>query len=120
MSEIDRQTFLKLLAAGGAAFFGLPMGRTLLSAGEAVRGPVSPWARLKYTCQGGDHDDWNVHPNGDLNLIDSIRDQSSANVAKKWNVAEISKLGTMTAFPFLFMHSDAAPRQRQVPERRQR
>ncbi len=109
MSEINRQTFLKLLAAGGASFFGLPLGRSLLSAEEGVHGPVSPWARLKYTCEGNDDDDWNVHPNGDLNLIDSIREQSSANVTKKWNVAEVSKLTTMTAFPFLFMHSDAAP-----------
>ena len=109
MSEIDRQTFLKLLAAGGAAFFGLPASRTLLTAEEAVRGPVSPWARLKYTCTGGDDDDWNVHPNGDMNLIDSIREQSSANVAKKWNVAEVAKLETMTPFPFLFMHSEVSP-----------
>ena len=109
MSEINRQTFLKLLAAGGASFFGLSAAMPLLGAEDLVRGPVSPWARLKYTCVGGDDDDWNVHPNGDLNLIDSIRDQSSANVAKKWNVAEVTKLDTMTAFPFLFMHSDAAP-----------
>jgi hypothetical protein len=107
MSEIDRQTFLKLLAAGGASFFGLRAPR--LFAEDSVRGPLSPWARLKYMCRGGDDDDWNVHPNGDLNLIDSIRDQSSANVSKKWNVAEISRLETMTAFPFLFMHSDNAP-----------
>ena len=109
MSEISRQTFLKLLAAGGASFFGLPASRYLLGAEDSVRGPVSPWARLKYTCVGGDDDDWNVHPNADLNLIDSIRELSSANVAKKWNVAEVTKLETMTAFPFLFMHSDAAP-----------
>ena len=109
MSAIDRQTFLKLLAAGGASFFGLPLAGTILRAEETVRGPVSPWARLKYTCVGDDEDDWNVHPNGDMNLIDAIRDHSSANVSKKWNVAEVSKLETMTAFPFLFMHSDAAP-----------
>lgn len=106
MSGISRQQFLKLLAAGGASFFGIA---PTLFAIEEIRGPISPWARLKFTCRGGDDDDWNVHPNGDLNLIDAIRDQSSANVQKRWNVAEVSKLDTMTAFPFLFMHADSAP-----------
>ena len=105
MNEITRQQFLKLLAAGGASFFGLPP----LMFGEEKRGPVSPWARLKFQGRGGDGDDWNVHPNGDLNLIDAIRTESSANVEKHWNVAEVDKLATMTAFPFVFMHGDVAP-----------
>jgi hypothetical protein len=105
MNEINRKHFLKLLAAGGASFLGLP---ALAVAGE-IRGPLSPWARLQFPCRGGDTDDWNVHPNGDLNLIDAIRDQSAANVEKRWNVADISKLETMTPFPFLFMHAELAP-----------
>jgi hypothetical protein len=106
MSEISREKFLKILAAGGASFFG--WGSSLFSQ-EEKRGPVSPWARLKFTCRGGDNDDWNVHPNGDLNLIDAIRDQSSANVEKRWNIAEVAKLETLTPFPFLFMHCEMAP-----------
>ena len=51
-----------------------------------------------------------MHPNGDLNLIDSIREQKlHANVEKRWNVAEIAKLDTMVPFPFLFMHSEMGP-----------
>ena len=106
MSEISRQQFLKILAAGGASLFGMApqmFGQTKL------RGPLLPWARLKYTCRGNDDDDWNVHPNGDLNLIDSMHSSADLNVEKKWNVAEISKLETMTQFPFLFMHSELAP-----------
>ncbi|MFA7343425.1 MAG: DUF4159 domain-containing protein [Terrimicrobiaceae bacterium] len=106
MSEISREQFLKLLAAGGASFFGL---RAPLVAQEEKRGPLSPWARLKFTCRGGDNDDWNVHPNGDLNLIDAIRDQSTANVEKRWNVADVARLDTITRFPFLFMHGEMAP-----------
>jgi hypothetical protein len=30
-------------------------------------------------------------------------------VEKLWNVAEVDRLPTMTAFPFLFMHGDVAP-----------
>lgn len=135
MDEMTRQKFLKLLAAGGASFLGaqhLLSGQTpdqqpvLQNANESAdlngaspslqqlgrqpkRGPLSPWARLKYTCRGEDNDDWNVHPNGDLNLIDVIREQSTANVRKHWNVADITKLDSMTIFPFLFMHSELAP-----------
>lgn len=138
MDEMTRQKFLKLLAAGGASFLGaehflkaqnpqarngnlvLPGDNTYSGAtpvnsgelqpgGETRRGPFSPWARLKYTCRGEDDDDWNVHPNGDLNLIDVIREQSTANVRKHWNVADITKLDSMTVFPFLFMHSELAP-----------
>ncbi len=50
-----------------------------------------------------------MHPNGDLNLIDVIREKSTANVRKHWNVADITKLDSMTIFPFLFMHSELAP-----------
>lgn len=106
MSGISRQQFLKLLAAGGASFFG--MAPPFVSGAES-RGPISPWARLKYTCRGNDNDDWNVHPNGDLNLIDAIREQTTANVEKRWNVAEINKLDSLVQFPFLFMHSELAP-----------
>ena len=45
MNEINRKHFLKLLAAGGASFLGLP---ALAVAGE-IRGPLSPWARLQFT-----------------------------------------------------------------------
>jgi hypothetical protein len=106
MSTISRQQFLKLIAAGGASFLGL---NPRLFGAEPARGPISPWGRLRFRCRGGDDDDWNVHPNGDLNLIDVMRSQSSANVGKRWNVADISNLETMSAFPFLFMHAERSP-----------
>jgi hypothetical protein len=106
MNEITRKTFMKLLAAGGAGFLGLD---SLVAAAGEVRGPASPWARLKFPCRGGDDDDWNVHPNGDLNLIDELRATSASNVEKRWNVADISRLDLMASFPFLFMHSERAP-----------
>ena len=107
MSEISRKQFLKLFAtAGGASFLGLG---SLQAAEQGTRGPASPWARLKFTCRGDENDDWNVHPNGDLNLIDAMREQSSANVLKHWHVADVSVLESMVCFPFLFMHSERAP-----------
>jgi hypothetical protein len=107
MTPITRDQFLKLIAAGGASFLGL--NSDLLGQEASPKGPIVPWGRLKFTAENGDHDDWHVHPNGDLNLIDSIRDQTSVNLEKKWNVAEISDLNSMIAYPFLFMHAEMAP-----------
>ncbi len=106
MDRIGRAQFLKLLATGGASFLGLHYS---LPAFAGQRGPLSPWARLRFTCRGGDTDDWNVHPNGDLHLIDAVRDQSTANVEKRWNVADVAQLDSLVPFPFLFMHSEMAP-----------
>jgi len=106
MSEISRSHFLKLIAAGGASFLGLSQ---FSLAEPPKKGPYSPWARLKFMCENGDDDDWNVHPNGDLNLIDAANEQTSMILEKEWNVADINKLDTMTAFPFLFMHADVKP-----------
>jgi len=106
MPQITREQFLKLLAAGGASFLGLSSAS---AAADAPKGPPVPVGRLKFTGENGDQEDWHVHPNGDLNLIDSVRDQTSINLEKKWNVADITDLKTMTPFPFLFMHAEIAP-----------
>jgi hypothetical protein len=104
MSPISRDQFLKLLAAGGASFLGL--GTALA---ESSKGPTVPWGRLKFTGENGDQEDWHVHPNGDLNLIDAVRDHTSINLEKKWNVADITDIKTMMPYPFLFMHAEIAP-----------
>ncbi len=106
MNEMNRKRFLKLLATAGASVLGLP---ALPALAREVRGPASPWARLYFPARGGDTDDWNVHPNGDLNLIDVIRDDAGVNVSKHWNVADIGRLETMTPYPFLFMHAELGP-----------
>ena len=66
-------------------------------------------SRLRFIGENYDQEDWHVHPQGDLNLIDSILDQTSLNVEKKWNVADVSQLDAMTQYPFLFMHGEVAP-----------
>jgi hypothetical protein len=106
MAQLTRDKFLKLVAAGGASFLGL---NPLVRAQDALKGPLVPWARLKFIGEMGDDEDWHVHPNGDLNLIDSIRDQTSLNLEKKWNVADIADLNSMVPYPFLFMHAEIAP-----------
>jgi hypothetical protein len=103
---MTRRTFLTLLGLGGALGFA---AQSLVPAASNVRGPLLPWARLKFPCRDGDLDDWNVHPNGDLNLIDEIRAKTSLNVEKRWNVAESERLETMTPYPFIFMHAEMAP-----------
>ena len=106
MSSITREHFLKLVAAGGASFLGL---NGLASATDLIKGPSVPWGRLRYTGENGDQEDWHVHPQGDLNLLDSLRAQSSINIDKKWNVAEISDINSMAQYPFLFMHGEVEP-----------
>ena len=106
MNPITREQFVKLLAAGGASFLGL---ESMIRAADLPKGPSVPWGRLKFIGENQDHDDWHVHPQGDLNLLDSIRGQTSVNIDKKWNVADISDLNTMTNYPFLFMHAEIAP-----------
>ncbi len=107
MNKISRQDFLRLLAAGGASFLGLG-GLPVVAAGPR-RGPPSSWARLQFYCQGNDPDDWAALPSGDQNLISAICDQTTANVSRRWNVADVGKLDTMTPFPFIFMHANTAP-----------
>jgi hypothetical protein len=106
MSSISREHFLKLLTAGGASFLGLD---SIAPADSLIKGPPVPWSRLKYVGEDGDQDDWHVHPQGDLNLLDSLREQSSINIDKKWNVADVSDLPSMAQYPFLFMHGEIEP-----------
>jgi hypothetical protein len=106
MSAITRDQFLKVLAAGGASFFGL---QAAARAADMLTGPPVPWSRLKYVGENNDQEDWHVHPQGDLNLLDSIRGQTTVNIDKKWNVADVSNLDSMTQYPFLFMHGEDEP-----------
>jgi len=120
MSHLTREHFLKLLAAGGASFLGLngtaaaqqeqgAVANEPAVADTLLKGPLIPWGRLKYTGENGDREDWHVHPHGDLNLIDSVRSDTSVNLEKKWNVADIEDINSMTQYPFLFMHGEIAP-----------
>jgi hypothetical protein len=106
MSQFTRDQFLKLVAAGGASLLGMDL---LASAQEAHKGPLVPWGRLRWLGEKGDTEDWHVHPHGDINLMDLIRDVSSVNLEKKWNVADVSDLASMVEYPFLFMHGELAP-----------
>lgn len=74
-----------------------------------VRGPLLPWARLKFSGPGAPEDSWAAGREGDLNLLDAIREQTSANVVKEWFIADLTSLDSMTRFPFIFMHSNYAP-----------
>ena len=107
MHKMNRRYFMRLLAGAGAAMAGF--GKPAFAMAEGVRGPSLPWARLKFPCRGGDRDDWNVHPQGDLNLINEMRIKASLNVEQHWYVADSAKLEAMTPFPFIFMHAELAP-----------
>lgn len=104
--DLDRKSFLKLLAAGGASFLGL--GAQAMAA-TAMRGSRVKWGRVKFRCIGGDTDDWNVHPHGDMNLMDAVIDQTTVNLDKQWNVAAIDKVAELSRYPFLFMHAELPP-----------
>ncbi len=110
---MNRKEFLTIMAAGGAAFLGRPLPALAAAADPASAGgkigPSLPWGRLKFMADGHDDDDWNVHSEGDLTLIDTINLNTSANVAPEWQVADVASIEQMGRFPFLFMHSELPP-----------
>lgn len=105
---MNRQAFLKLLAAGGASFLGLRALGPLAAAAPAAPTGI-PWGRLRYRSLGGDTTNWGVHPQGDLNLIDHLHDNTSARIERRWNVADVGSLAEMTGYPMLFMHGERPP-----------
>lgn len=112
---MNRKDFFRLMAAGGAAFLGGKIVAQVPASDHpsAKAGPAIPWGRLRFRGrdqhQGVDEDDWSVHPNGDLNLIDHLNLQTSVNLASKWNVADVAKPGELKSYPFLFMHAEVPP-----------
>lgn len=104
--SLDRKKFLKLMALGGTSFLGM---NQFSGAASKICGPHVSWGRLKFLCEGGNTDDWNVHPNGDLNLIEHVVGNTTVNIENKWNVASVDKITDMSVFPLLFMHSEREP-----------
>ena len=103
MNPMTRRNFMQLLAAGGLALNPLP------GLAEDSLGPQLPWVRLKFPGPGGAGDGWDAGRRGDSNLIDAIREQTSANISRQRFVADVESLESMTRFPFMFMHSNYAP-----------
>jgi Domain of unknown function (DUF4159) len=103
---MTRRKFMRLLTTGGTAGVAL---NPLLSWAGNVRGPQLPWVRLKFPGPGGSGYGWDAALEGDSNLMDAIREQTSANMSKQQFVADVASLESMTQFPFLFMHSNYAP-----------
>ena len=106
MKAITRRDFLKTVALGGAACLVNPWRA---GAQSDWRGSTVDWARLQFNGINGDTDNWNVHPQGDLNLINQINDRTTIRIRNNWNIADIGKLREMTAFPFLFMTAELPP-----------
>lgn len=114
---MNRKDFIQLMAAGGASFLGgTVVAQTAFnpSSGSPVKsGPAIPWGRLRFRGrdqdQGVDTDDWSVHPNGDLNLIEHLSRNTTVNLDPKWNVADVARLDALQNYPFLFMHGEVPP-----------
>jgi len=103
---MNRQDFLKIMTVGGVSFLS---GADVVKARDIKRGSVTPWGRLKFIARDGDDEDWGVHPQGDINLVEHITDHSTVNLSKKWNVADIGSLDEMVQYPMLFMHAELPP-----------
>jgi hypothetical protein len=104
-----RQDFLRLLATGGASFFGL---RTLGLETRAAETPapfLTPWGRLSYRSLDGNTTNWGVHPQGDLNFIDHLHENTTARLDRRWNVADVGSLEQLCSYPMLFMHGERPP-----------
>jgi len=104
---MNRQTFLRLVAAGGASALAL---RAFGQATSASAAPTAtPWGRLRYRSLGGDTTNWGVHPQGDLNFIDHLHENTTVRLDRRWNVADVASLDAMTGHPMLFMHGERPP-----------
>lgn len=73
------------------------------------KGVVSDWARMKFASEHNENN-WQVHPHGDLNLIQRINGEVSTNVSETWNVAEMKTMDQLIQFPFIFMHAESPPK----------
>ncbi len=89
---------------------GLAQRAALQQAGqfEFGRGSRVQWARLKFRVGPG-IPDWHHHPEGDLNLIERIRDVTSVNLGFGFNAPDVAKLDEMIECPFIFMHAQNQP-----------
>src|SRR3989338_1403563 len=68
---------------------------------EAHKGGKVSWARLKFpNCR-----EWDVHPQGDLKMINFLRKTTTVNLELNWHVADIDRLEEMCSFPLIFMHA---------------
>jgi hypothetical protein len=107
---MNRKAFIHTLALGSASLLARPVFGQQPSVGISTKtGSLLPWARLRFRARNGDDKDWGVHPHGDLNLIDHLTANTTLNIARKWNVADVASLDDMTAYPFLFMHGELPP-----------
>lgn len=100
---MTRKEFLKLTAAGALSFLHC---ETVLA---SARGSRVRWGRLKFPTAGHSPENWSVHPNGDLNLMDQILEHTTVRLDFQWNVADVQKIEQMSRYPFLFMHAEAPP-----------
>ncbi|MET0261365.1 MAG: DUF4159 domain-containing protein [Rariglobus sp.] len=109
---MNRKLFLQTLAFGGTALLaGRALGQNVPAPNTAPvkTGALLPWARMRFRARDQDDKDWGVHPHGDLNLIDHLTLNTTLNLSRKWNVADVAKLEDLTAFPFIFMHGELPP-----------
>lgn len=104
---MNRRRFLPFLFAAAAAATVWPVAE--LAAEPEKVAPQQTWARLRFRAERNDDDDWNVHPNADLNLIEVINRNTTLNVEPKWYVADVASLEEMVQHPFLFMHAELPP-----------
>ena len=120
--KLSRRQFVKYFSVGGASFLASPWvnkafaDQGLLAEGkrnglgdrEAAKGALTNWGRMKFRTTESDIN-WQVHPQGDINLVMNMNESTTVNVDESWYVADVYYLDQMTKFPMLFMHAETPP-----------
>ena len=103
--NISRRQFMKISAVTGIALPSLAFAEDF----EATRGSRVRWGRLRFDVARRGLNDWFHHPEGDLNMIERLRQDTSVNLEFDWGTPWIGDLDEMVRYPFIFMHAQESP-----------
>lgn len=73
---------------------------------SAVKTGLFVFPRLQFTVKDNTPDRWNVHPVGDVNLKQKLRELTNINVSQETKVVRLADFDDMVRHPFVFMTSE--------------
>ncbi|MAE60112.1 MAG: hypothetical protein CMJ49_02020 [Planctomycetaceae bacterium] len=103
--DVSRRQFMKIAAATGIALPTLSFADDF----EENRGSRVRWGRMQFDVTRRGLNDWFHHPEGDLNMIERLRQITNVNLEFDWGTPSVADLDDMVRYPFIFMHAQQSP-----------